>query len=176
MLCKNVNLATGEILITATRKNKERIVVLSEDMRNLAIRYTEIKNIVHPDSPYFFSSKSGKPYTEKMLAWHFKNFVAAANPGVDKQQLPNVRIYDPRHRFAATVMIKWIDERRDLCNMLPIYRPIWVTQNLVRLLITFSSFPKTLRILRELIGMRWARLSRRCRYAKRTPALRISPM
>ena len=119
LLCKNVNLATGEILITATKKNKERIVVLSEDMRNLAIRYAEIKNIVHPNSPYFFPSKSGKPYTEKMLAWHFKNFVAAANPGVSKQQLPNVRIYDLRHRFATTVMIRWIDEKRDLYNMLP---------------------------------------------------------
>lgn len=39
LLSKNVNLETGEILITATKKSKERIVVLSEDMRKLAIRY-----------------------------------------------------------------------------------------------------------------------------------------
>lgn len=119
LLRENVNLETGEILITATKKHKERMVVLSEDMRCLARRYAELKNIVHPDSPFFFPSKSGKPYTEKMLGWHFKNFVAAANPGVEKDQLPNIRIYDLRHRFATTVMIKWIDERRDLYNMLP---------------------------------------------------------
>lgn len=119
LLCENVNLETGEILITATKKHKERMVVLSEDMRCLARRYAELKKIVHPDSPFFFPSKCGKPYTDKMLGWHFKNFVAAANPGVEKDQLPNIRIYDLRHRFATTVMIKWIDEHRDLYNMLP---------------------------------------------------------
>lgn len=119
LLTRNVNLKTGEVLIASTKKHKERIVVLSEDMRALANRYADKKALVHPNSPYFFPCKNGVPYTEKMLGWHFKNFVAAANPGTARANLPNIRIYDLRHRFATAVMMKWIDERRNLYNMLP---------------------------------------------------------
>jgi Site-specific recombinase XerC len=72
LLCKNVNLSTGEILVTATKKHKDRIVVLSDDMKAMAKQYTEMRNAIHPDSPYFFPCKNGVPYTEKMLGWHFK--------------------------------------------------------------------------------------------------------
>ena len=119
LLCKNVNLATGEIQVTATKKHKDRIVVMSDDMKAMAKRYAEMRNTIHPDSPHFFPCKNGAPYTVKMLDWHFKNFVASANPCVEKESLPKIRIYDLRHRFATTVMLKWIDERRDLYNMLP---------------------------------------------------------
>lgn len=119
LLVRNVNLETGEIFIASAKKHKDRIVVLSDDMRALMIRYANKKALVHPDSPYFFPCKKGIPYTENMLSWHFKNFVAAANPGIEREKLPNVRIYDLRHRFATTVMMKWIDEQRNMYNMLP---------------------------------------------------------
>ena len=35
------------------------------------------------------------------------------------KEIPNIRIYDLRHRFATTVMQKWINEKRDLYNALP---------------------------------------------------------
>lgn len=119
LLCKNVNLSTGEILINSSKKHKDRVVVMSDDMKKLAQRYSELRGAIHPDSPYFFPSKKGVPYTVKMLDWHFKNFVASANPNVKKELLPNVRIYDLRHRFATTVSMKWIDENRNFYSMLP---------------------------------------------------------
>jgi len=119
LLCKNVNLSTGEVLITATKNHKERVVVMSGDMNELAKRYLRLRNNVHPDSPYFFPSKKGVPYSIKMLCWHFRNFIAMANPDMGKKMLPSIRIYDLRHRFATTVMLKWIDERSDLYSMLP---------------------------------------------------------
>ncbi|MCM1060929.1 MAG: tyrosine-type recombinase/integrase [Eubacterium sp.] len=106
LLERNVNLKTGEIFIASAKKRKDRMVVLSEDMRALMIRYANKKALLHSDSPYFFPCRKGIPYTEKMLSWHFKNFVAAANPEIERESLPNVRIYDLRHRFATTIMTK----------------------------------------------------------------------
>lgn len=119
LLCKNIDLRSGEILITGTKAHKERIVVMSDDMCALARRYDVLRNATHPNSECFFPSKNGTPYTEKMLGWHFKNFVAAAYSDLEKESLPPVRIYDLRHRFATTVILKWIDEGKNLYSMLP---------------------------------------------------------
>ena len=48
LLCKNIDLSTGEVLITATKKHKERIVVMSCDMNELAKGYLKLRNNVHP--------------------------------------------------------------------------------------------------------------------------------
>ena len=54
LLAENVNLGTGEILITNTKKNKERIVVMSDDMLSLCRQYDTRRNIFGNGSPYFF--------------------------------------------------------------------------------------------------------------------------
>ena len=33
--------------------------------------------------------------------------------------MPAVRVYDLRHRFATTVLNKWLDEKRNLSSRLP---------------------------------------------------------
>lgn len=54
LLCKNVNLESGEILITNTKKNKERIVVMSDDMRRLCCRYDLQRSIFGGQNQHFF--------------------------------------------------------------------------------------------------------------------------
>lgn len=117
--CKNVNLNTGEVTIEETKKHKDRIVVMSNDMNNLMKSYSYLRESIHPESPFFFPSKKGAPYEVKMLDWHFKNFIKQLYSNLDENEIPNVRIYDLRHRFATAVMIKWIDEKRNLYNALP---------------------------------------------------------
>lgn len=119
LLCENVNLDTGEIIIKETKKHKDRIVVMSEDMKNLMRKFSRLRNSYQPESPYFFPSKKGFPYTVKMLDWHFKNFIIKLYSDMNFKEIPNIRIYDLRHRFATTVMQKWINEKRDLYNALP---------------------------------------------------------
>jgi len=41
LLAENINFETGEILITHTKRNKERFVVMSDDMLALARRYEQ---------------------------------------------------------------------------------------------------------------------------------------
>lgn len=117
--CENVNLDTGEIVIKETKKHKDRIVVMSEDMTSLMKEYFALKNVFHPNNSYCFPSKSGKVYSVNMLNWHFKNFIKQLYSDLNDNEIPNIRIYDLRHRFATAVMIKWINEKRDLYGALP---------------------------------------------------------
>lgn len=41
---------------------------------------------------------------------------------MDPSELPKVRIYDLRHRFASAVLNRWLDEKRNLYAMLPYLR------------------------------------------------------
>ena len=118
----SINLQTGEILITETKKNKDRIVVMSDDMRRLATDYAKLRNAAFPDSEYFFPSKTGRPYSASWLQGKFKDFFAAANNDVDPDTLPPVRVYDLRHRFASAALHRWLDEGKDLYSRLPYLR------------------------------------------------------
>lgn len=118
----NVNLKTGEILITETKRNKERIVVMSDDMLALANSYAFIRDAAYPDSDWFFPASNGEPFSSAWLQKKFKGFFAAANPGTEPAILPAVRVYDLRHRFASAVLNRWLDEKEDLYSRLPYLR------------------------------------------------------
>ena len=119
---ESVNLKTGEILITETKGHKERIVVMSDDMTGLAASYARLRDAAYPDSPYFFPDRNGNSYSSPWMQNKFKAFFAAANPGVDPDMLPPVRIYDLRHRFASAALSRWLDSGENLFNRLPYLR------------------------------------------------------
>lgn len=119
---ESVNLATGEILITETKRRKERIVVMSDDMMELAASYSRLRDAAYPDSPYFFPDRNGNPYSAQWMQNKFRAFFAAANPGTDLDMIPAVRIYDLRHRFASAALNRWLDCGENLFNRLPYLR------------------------------------------------------
>lgn len=61
-----------------------------------------------------------------LKSWQLTELVkscwAAAHPEVDPKLLPRLRPYDLRHRFASTVLQRWLDEGRNLYAMLPYLR------------------------------------------------------
>jgi len=120
--CKNVNLNTGEILITGTKKHKERIVVMSDDMLNLCRSYSIKRSILAPHNEYFFPNPAGGMYSRNWLSYHFNACWEAANPDKAPASLPLVRVYDLRHRFASAIINRWLDEQKDLYAMLPYLR------------------------------------------------------
>ncbi len=120
--CKNIMFNTGEILISKTKRCKERIVVMSDEMLAIMKEYDTIRNIANNVSEYFFARADGTMYSDQS----FRNMVIRcwklANPNIDEQLLPRFRAYDLRHCFASTVLHKWIDEGRNLYAMLPYLR------------------------------------------------------
>ena len=114
LLSDNVNLSTGEVLITNTKHNKERIVVMSDDML--------MRRIFCNDNPYFFPSNCGGAFASakilKLLnaAW----FKASHSPESPVPRL--IRVYDLRHRYASACLTRWLDDGENLMAMLPFLR------------------------------------------------------
>lgn len=117
LLRENVNLETGEIHVINTKKKRDRIVVMSPDMLALCNEYTMIEL---PESAYFFPRSDGCCYSGAQMDRLFKKCWFAANPGIN--DLPGVRIYDLRHRFASARLNRWLDESANLNNKLPYLR------------------------------------------------------
>ncbi len=122
---KNINFDTGEIIIEKTKGNnghKERVVVMSDDMLKLCLKYNTIRSVLNPQSEYYFVRSDGKPMSQAQLFYTLRNCWRRANAKVQPKILPRLRPYDIRHRFATTVLQQWIDEKRDLNTMLPYLR------------------------------------------------------
>lgn len=120
ILTENVNLDTGEILITKTKRNKERLVVMSDDMLTFARQYESKRKIICGGSPYFFPAANGDA-----LATHtvYAAFNRAWSHADLKGKYPGkVRVYDLRHRFASDCLNRWLDQGENLMAMLPFLR------------------------------------------------------
>jgi len=120
--CESINLDTGEIAVIKTKHNKERIVVMSDDMLTMCRQYDLQRNIFGGESPYFFPAKNGDTFmNSKVLAAFNKAWASATCDSLNP--IPKrIRIYDLRHRFASACLIRWLDENRDLMVMLPYLR------------------------------------------------------
>ena len=119
---KNVNIDTGEILVTETKLKKERIVVMRDDMTHLMRRYAMKVVLSGRDNTFFFPDQNGQSYMATWLDDIVKTCFERSHPGTDRELLPRVRTYDLRHRFASAALCRWLDEGRNLYNMLPYLR------------------------------------------------------
>lgn len=119
-----VDLSTGEILVEQSKGLKDRYVVASDDVADLLGTYIGRRDVVAargPEEPLFVRT-DGSKVGGYHLGRHVQRSWAAANPGVPAADLPRVRPYDLRHRFASEVLQRWIDEGRNLYAMLPYLR------------------------------------------------------
>jgi integrase/recombinase XerD len=119
---KNINLETGEILITQTKGHKERIVVMSDDMLAMCKQYDVRRRITAGNSEYFFVCGNGAKLSTGQFSSLLKRCWIQANPHTPEKFLPRIRPYDLRHQFASAVLHKWLDEGRDMYAMLPYLR------------------------------------------------------
>jgi len=122
LLCENVNLDTGEILVTNTKRKKERYVVMSDDMLSLARSYDFRRGIFGGDSPYFFPASSGEALHSEQVLSQFNKAWTLAECNKNNPNPRRVRVYDLRHRAASACLNRWLDEGCDLMAMLPYLR------------------------------------------------------
>lgn len=114
-----VDLNTGEVRIIESKKRRSRIVVMLDEMSSLARTYAALRDAVFQESSYFFPAPDGRPYSATWMQGKFKKFFARSKPDIPKELLPSVRVYDFRHRFAAAVLNRWLDEKKELSSRLP---------------------------------------------------------
>jgi integrase len=122
LLAENVNLDTGEILLTHTKRNKERVVVMSDDMLAMCREYNLRRGIFGGSNPCFFPSICGGPLTNEKVYAAFNKAWGAARRTFECPTLNPVRVYSLRHRFASACLNRWLDDGENLMAMLPYLR------------------------------------------------------
>jgi integrase len=114
----DINLDDGSIFIPATKKFKERFVVMDDSMLGLCRKYdAAVRNVV-PDSEYFFpNSGRGQPfYSRHWIVYSLSRCLI--NAGLTEFSGNPPRPYDFRHTFATHTLYRWLKEGRNLDNCL----------------------------------------------------------
>lgn len=119
---EDVDLKSGEIFIRNTKRHKDRIIVASDDALTLLKRLDLKRKIATGESEYFFCNKDGSQLKLFHLDQAVKGCWQYAHPDANPAELPKIRAYDLRHRFASAVLQGWIDEGKNLYVMLPYLR------------------------------------------------------
>jgi len=92
---------------------------MSDDMLSLMKQYAAVRDGIFLSDDFFFPQQAYKPFGAITMQSKLRAFFAQSQPDIPEDMLPAVRVYDLRHRFATTVLNKWLDEKRDLSSRLP---------------------------------------------------------
>ncbi|MBQ3746570.1 MAG: tyrosine-type recombinase/integrase [Kiritimatiellae bacterium] len=119
---RNVNFKTGEIIIERSKKNRDRIVVMSDEMRSLIHRYKEFHDSRIPNSEFLFVNHRGERCETTSLQNFLRDAWRKALAKVGIANPPHIRAYDLRHRFASCVLCKWAAQGMDIYAKIPYLR------------------------------------------------------
>ena len=118
LMREKVSESTGKILITATKKNRERTVIMSDDMNAYMEKYLSNWELFHENNPYLFPHHDGC-VTYYQARDYFRACWRDANPNIEPCVLPKLCIYDLRHRFATENIMRWTEQKMDIPALLP---------------------------------------------------------
>ena len=115
---EDVDLENGKLTIRQSKGNKDRNVMLSEDVLNLCRIYHTKVSRIFPDRVEFFPNQYGKIYNKSIIDYWFHLFwnntgstdISSGNPP---------RVHDFRHTFAVKRLNLWVQEGKDLNAYLP---------------------------------------------------------
>ncbi len=115
--CTDVNLETGRIYIRESKAYKDRIVMMSEDIRLLCNKYEKVLSSILMSREYFFPNSKGAIMGKQSLETFFNR--CCANAGITSCDNRKPRVTDLRHNYATRTLMRWLDEGRDLYTVLP---------------------------------------------------------
>ena len=113
----DVNLSSGKIMIEEAKGNKDRIVMLADDVLDLCCNFNAQIQAYFPCRSFFFAKNAADPCDYRWLGWMFRKLRENLNIESNSNNPP--RIYDLRHTFATHRLYKWMREGRDLYAMMP---------------------------------------------------------
>lgn len=115
---EDIDTNLGTVFIRKSKRSKERRIVMSDDMLNLMQHYIAVRDLVFPDSEYLFPNNSGEPYSSQWYGTKFRT-IFAKSKGLSLTEIPPVRVYDLRHRFASESLMRSIDRGKQPLIFLP---------------------------------------------------------
>ena len=115
---RDVDLNEGSLYIHNAKFNKERILPISDSLKERCREYLKTVKLVMYGNPYFFPSPYGGHYSESTLYKLFRDVLWKARIShLGRGKGP--RIHDFRHTFAVHCLKKWVLDGKDLNNSLP---------------------------------------------------------
>lgn len=117
LLCQNVDLKKGVLFIEQSKENKDRNVVLSDDMLELMRQYWRRASEIVPMNLYFFPDSKGGCIRTTTLNKVFRKYWSESDIRNFDGNPP--RVYDFRHTFATRSLHKQIVKGTDTNAFLP---------------------------------------------------------
>ncbi|MDR0359636.1 MAG: tyrosine-type recombinase/integrase [bacterium] len=102
------------VLIEQSKRNKDRRVPLSDDLAALMVNYDRLAEQRSPGREWFFQARTGQPYSKSWLTYNYHQCRRRAG-GIAPGSTP----YTLRHNYATRVLMRWVEDGRDLSVWLP---------------------------------------------------------
>lgn len=118
---KDVDLGNGIIAVYESKNDNNRLVPVSNSLKNLMLEYVDKMHKNSCSTDYFFYLKNSKtPIIKSTLRFAFARIMKSAQ--IEKNKIVNPRIHDFRHTFAVNCLKKFIKEDKDLTVYLPVLK------------------------------------------------------
>ena len=115
---EDVDLETGKLTIRQSKGNKDRSVMMSEEVLDLCRVYRSKVSWIYPNRIAFFPNQCGTFYKRRMVGLWFQLFWNKT--GLTNSISGNPpRVHDFRHTFAVKRLNLWVQEGKDLNAYLP---------------------------------------------------------
>ena len=105
------------LIIKHTKKDKDRIIPINDELNNLIINYIEKFHIFADNNTYLFKAKDNNPYTRFTIYERLR--VILEQCGIEHNES---NLHSFRHTFAVHCLKKWVLEGKDLMVYLPILK------------------------------------------------------
>ena len=108
---EDLDLNTGDLYIRESKRHKDRHIIISDDMLELCRCYDSLSG----KREWFFQRYDGQPYTTSWYNQIWRRIIDRS----EIQWRGRPRPYDLRHAFASRNIIRWLDEGKDVMELLP---------------------------------------------------------
>lgn len=89
----DIDLSNGRVLVRETKKNKERRIIMADDVCEMCCRYDALMRNYVPGRDFFFSSMSGTAYAPNTLIHFFRQCWSAAGGNLSAERTPTFGLY-----------------------------------------------------------------------------------
>jgi integrase len=114
---EDVDLSSGKLFIAESKGNKDRFVVLSDDVRKLFCKCDMQIRELMPNRQYFFAKNAADACAYDWLGWSFRKIREKLCIETERSNPP--RLYDLRHTFATHRLYRWMRDGKELYAMMP---------------------------------------------------------
>jgi integrase len=113
----DVDLRSGKIFIAEAKGNRDRIVMLADDVLEMCRNFNKQMQDFFPSRSFFFAKNADDPYNYRWIGMVFRNIRDGLSIESRSENPP--RLYDLRHTFATHRLYQWMRGGKDLYAMMP---------------------------------------------------------